>query len=103
MALWVPAFEDQRSQIRDREEPAEHIPLSEAERWEIAELAFAALGTAIPDRAVYFGSSRPTATSCFTGTSTGDTTTIHPNTPSATGSMRGDEGGESVSSADPNL
>jgi hypothetical protein len=55
VTLWIPAFEDQRSEIRDREEPAEHTPLSEAERWEITELAFAALGASIPDRAVYFG------------------------------------------------
>lgn len=55
VALWVPAFEDQQSENREREEPTEHIPLPESERWEIAELAFAALGAAMSDRVVNLG------------------------------------------------
>jgi hypothetical protein len=55
VTLWVPAFTDQQADAHEREEPAEHVPLGEGERWEIAELAFAALGAAMPDRVVHFG------------------------------------------------
>ena len=55
VTLWVPAFADQQSDVREREGPAEHVPLGEGERWEIAELAFAALGAAMSDRVVHFG------------------------------------------------
>ena len=55
VTLWVPAFADQQTDAREREEPAEHVALGEGERWEITELAFAALGAAMPDRVVHFG------------------------------------------------
>lgn len=55
VTLWVPAFEDQQSENRERDEPTEHVPISESERWEIAELAFAALGAAMSDRIIQFG------------------------------------------------
>lgn len=55
VALWIPAFEDQRSENRERDEPTEHVPISESERWEIAEVAFAALGAADSDRIIHFG------------------------------------------------
>jgi hypothetical protein len=55
VALWVPAYADQQSDVREREEPAEHVPLPESERWEIAELALAALGAAMSDRIVHLG------------------------------------------------
>lgn len=86
VALWVPAFEDQRSEIRDREEPAEHTPLSEAERWKSPSWPSRPSAPRYPTELSISGSSRPTAPSCFPGTSTADTTSTHPNMPSATGS-----------------
>jgi len=55
VVLWVPAFEDQQGHIRELEEPTEHVPIPESERWEIAELALAALGAAVPDSVVRLG------------------------------------------------
>jgi hypothetical protein len=36
-------------------EPTEHVPLPETERWQVAELAFAALGAAMSDSIIHFG------------------------------------------------
>jgi hypothetical protein len=55
VVLWVPAFKDQLGHVREQEEPAEHTPLSERERWRIAELAVSALGAAMSHVAVHFG------------------------------------------------
>lgn len=55
VVLWVPAFKDQRGRTRELEEPTEHTPLSESERWQIAELALAGLGAAMPDTVVRLG------------------------------------------------
>jgi PAS domain-containing protein len=55
VVLWVPAFKDQQGYVRDEEEQAEHTPLREIERWQIAEMAFAALGAAMPDTVVRLG------------------------------------------------
>jgi hypothetical protein len=55
VVLWVPAFKDQQGHIREQDEPAEHTRLDEDERWQIAELAFAALGAAMPDTVVRLG------------------------------------------------
>jgi hypothetical protein len=55
VALWVPAFQDQQGENRERDDPTEHIALPAGERWEIAELALAALGAAMPDRATGLG------------------------------------------------
>jgi len=55
VTLWVPAYEDQESYIREREEPAPHIMLGESDRWEIAGLALSALGAAMSHRGVYLG------------------------------------------------
>lgn len=50
--LWVPAFEDQRTESREQ---ADHVPISEEERWFIAERALGALAAALPGRAVQLG------------------------------------------------
>jgi hypothetical protein len=55
LTLWVPAFEDQQTYIWEREEPAEHVPLPEKDRWEIAGLALCALGAAMSHRVIYLG------------------------------------------------
>ena len=55
VTLWIPAFEDQTTNAAEQAEPTDHLPFSETERLEIAELAFAALGAAMPDRVVHFG------------------------------------------------
>lgn len=55
VTLWVPAYADQRTEDRERDEPTKHVPLPESERWEIAEFALAALGAAGSDRVVHLG------------------------------------------------
>jgi hypothetical protein len=61
VVLWVPAFKDQQGYVRDEEESAEHTPLREIERWQIAEMALAALGAAMPDTVVRLGFLTPDA------------------------------------------
>jgi hypothetical protein len=55
VVLWVPAFKDQQGYVRDEEESAEHTPLREIERWQIAEMALGALAAAMPDSVVRLG------------------------------------------------
>lgn len=55
VTLWVPAFEDQKTDAAEHAEPTNHVPLPETERWEIADLAFTALGAAMPHRVVHLG------------------------------------------------
>ncbi len=50
--LWVPAFEDQRTESR---EEADHVPIAEGQRWFVAERALGALAAALPGRAVHLG------------------------------------------------
>jgi len=50
--LWVPAFEDQQT---DPREHAGHVPIDAASRWNVAELAFAAIAATLPHRSVHFG------------------------------------------------
>jgi hypothetical protein len=88
VALWVPAFEDQQSENRERDEPTEHTPLPESERWEIAELAFAALGAAMPDRIINLGFLTPESSFVLDWHEYCRNYPIPPNSPSATGSTR---------------
>jgi hypothetical protein len=50
--LWVPAFEDQRT---DSRETGAHVPIAAESRWRTAELALGAIADARPDRTVQMG------------------------------------------------
>jgi hypothetical protein len=53
--LWVPAFEDQRTENRERDESTDHLPIAEGQRWFVAERALGTLAAAQPGRAVHLG------------------------------------------------